>query len=90
MQSIQKTIKEKCKRVNGKRLALKYTPYVIFGYVFNKVSWLYGQQAGDNTLQKVLDTLNGMGVCKSVSKFYAEGFNGWHGMRDRISYGSIL
>ena len=34
---------------------------MIFGYVFNKVSWLYGQQAGDNTLQKVLDTINGMG-----------------------------
>jgi type IV secretion system protein VirD4 len=34
---------------------------VIFGYVLNKVSWLYGQQAGDNTLQKVLDTINGIG-----------------------------
>jgi type IV secretion system protein VirD4 len=33
---------------------------VIFGYVLNKVSWLYGQQAGDNTLQKVLDTINGI------------------------------
>ena len=32
---------------------------MIFGYVLNKVSWLYGQQAGDNTLQKVLDTING-------------------------------
>ena len=34
---------------------------MIFGYVLNKVSWLYGQQAGDNTLQKVLDTINGIG-----------------------------
>ena len=34
---------------------------MIFGYVFNKVSWLYGQQAGDNTLRKVLDTINGIG-----------------------------
>ena len=61
MQSIPKTVKEKCRRANGKQLALKCAPYVIFGYVFNKVSWLYGQQAGDNTLQKVLDTINGMG-----------------------------
>ena len=61
MQSIPKTVKEKCRGVNGKQLALKCAHYVIFGYVFNKVSWLYGQQAGDNTLQKVLDTINGMG-----------------------------
>ena len=61
MQSIPKILKEKCRGVNGKQLALKCAPYVIFGYVFNKVSWLYGQQAGDNTLQKVVDTINGMG-----------------------------
>ena len=61
MQSIPKILKEKCRGINGKQLALKCAPYVIFGYVFNKVSWLYGQQAGDNTLQKVLDTINGMG-----------------------------
>jgi len=61
LQSIPKILKEKCRGVNGKQLALKCAPYVIFGYVFNKVSWLYGQQAGDNTLQKVLDTINGMG-----------------------------
>ena len=61
MQSIPKILKEKCRGVNGKQLALKCAPYVIFGYVFNKVSWLYGQQAGDNKLQKVLDTINGMG-----------------------------
>ncbi|MCU6745218.1 DUF4368 domain-containing protein [Suilimivivens aceti] len=56
-----KTLKEKTKGVNKKQLALKCAPYVIFGYVLNKVSWLYGQQAGDNTLQKVLDTINGIG-----------------------------
>ena len=61
LQSIPKNLKEKTKGVNKKQLALKYAPYVIFGYVLNKVSWLYGQQAGDNTLQKVLDTINGMG-----------------------------
>ena len=61
MQSIPKTLKEKTKGVNKKQLALKCAPYVIFGYVLNKVSWLYGQQAGDNTLQKVLDTINGIG-----------------------------
>ncbi len=61
MHSIPKILKEKCRGVNGKQLALKCAPYVIFGYVFNKVSWLYGQQVGDNTLQKVLDTINGMG-----------------------------
>lgn len=61
LQSIPKTLKEKTKGVNKKQLALKCAPYVIFGYVLNKVSWLYGQQAGDNTLQKVLDTINGIG-----------------------------
>lgn len=65
--------------------------YVIFGYVFNKVSWLYGQQAGDNTLQKVLDTINGMGGA-FVNPFpsFMRGFTGRSGMRNRISYGSIL
>ena len=61
MQSIPKTLKEKTKGVNKKQIALKCAPYVIFGYVLNKVSWLYGQQAGDNTLQNVLDTINGIG-----------------------------
>ena len=79
LQSIPKTLKEKTKGVNKKQLALKCAPYVIFGYVLNKVSWLYGQQAGD-----------GRCVCKPVSQFYAKGFTGWRGMRDRISYGSIL
>ena len=35
------------------------TVYVYEDYYYG--SWLYGQQAGDNTLQKVLDTINGMG-----------------------------
>ena len=61
MRSIPKTLKEKTKGVNKKQIALKCAPYVIFGYVLNKVSWLYGQQAGDNTLQNVLDTINGIG-----------------------------
>lgn len=61
LQLIPKTLKEKTKGVNKKQLALKCAPYVIFGYVLNKVSWLYGQQEGDNTLQKVLDTINGIG-----------------------------
>ncbi len=47
---------------------------------------------GDNTLQKVLDTINGLGGAfhKSASKFSAERFTGRSGMRNRISYGSIL
>ena len=61
MRSIPKTLKEKANGVNKKQIALKCDPYVIFGYVLNKVSWLYGQQAGDNTLQNVLDTINGIG-----------------------------
>ena len=61
MRSIPKTLKEKANGVNKKQIALKCAPYVIFGYVLNKVSWLYGQQAGDNTLQNVLDTINGIG-----------------------------
>ena len=61
MRSIPKTLKEKTKGANKKQIALKCAPYVIFGYVLNKVLWLYGQQAGDNTLQNVLDTINGIG-----------------------------
>ena len=70
LQSIPKTLKEKTKGVNKKQLALKCAPYVIFGYVLNKVSWLYGQQAGDNTLQKVLDTINGMGGAFVLVKLF--------------------
>ena len=69
LQSIPKNLKEKTKGVNKKQLALKCAPYVIFGYVLNKVSWLYGQQAGDNTLQKVLDTINGMGEVRLQTHF---------------------
>ena len=41
---------------------LKCAPYVIFGYVMNKMFWLYGTQPGDNAIQKVLDTINGIGA----------------------------
>lgn len=54
LQAIPKELKEKVKEVNKKQLILKSAPYVILGYVLNKVSWLYGQQAGENTLLKVL------------------------------------
>ena len=73
----RKLSKKKTKGVNKKQLALKCAPYVIFGYVLNKVSWLYGQQAGDNTLQKVLDTINGLEV-RSIIRFqvFCRGFTG--------------
>ena len=61
LQAIPKELKEKIKEVNKKQLILKSAPYVILGYVLNKESWLYGQQAGENTLLKVLDTINGIG-----------------------------
>ena len=61
LQAIPKELKERVKEVNKKQLILKSAPYVIWGYVLNKVSWLYGQQAGENTLLKVLDTINGIG-----------------------------
>lgn len=59
--TIPKELRERAKDVNKKQLALKCAPYFIFGYAMNKVSWLYGQQAGSNTLQKALDTINGVG-----------------------------
>ena len=61
LQAIPKELKEKIKEVNKKQLILKSAPYVILGYVLNKVSWMYGQQTGENTLLKVLDTINGIG-----------------------------
>ena len=61
LQAIPKELKERVKEVNKKQLILKSAPYVILGYVLNKVSWLYGQQTGENTLLKVLDTINGIG-----------------------------
>lgn len=60
LQSIPAALKEKSKGVNKKQFAPKCVPYVIFGYVLNKISWLYGQQARDNTLQKLLDTIDGI------------------------------
>ncbi len=33
----------------------------MFGYVLNKVSWLYGQQTEGDTLLKILATINGIG-----------------------------
>ena len=88
MQSIPKNLKEKTKGVNKKQLALKCAPYVIFGYVLNKVSWLYGQQAGDNTLQKVLDTINGMGGAVVLRMaVYLKGKNAKK-YRHGIEYGS--
>ena len=47
--------------------------YVIFGYVFNKVSWLYGQQ-GEKTLRKLWDLYGG-----GVTHLFSSGVGGWGG-----------
>ena len=61
LRAIPKELKERVKEVNKKQLILKSAPYVIFGYVMNKVSWLYGQQTEGDTLLKVPATINGIG-----------------------------
>ena len=61
LRAIPKELKERVKDVNKKQLILKCAPYVMFGYVLNKVSWLYGQQTEGDTLLKILATINGIG-----------------------------
>jgi type IV secretion system protein VirD4 len=58
LKSIPKTLKDKLKGQDTKKILLMTAPYVVFGYVANKVSWFYGKQSGDNTFQKALDTVN--------------------------------
>ena len=59
--AIPKSIKEKARDADAKKLLLKCAPYLIFGYVFNKLSWLYRHERGTNVFQKALYTLSDMG-----------------------------
>ena len=56
LSAIPRNIKEKLKNADAKKLLLKCAPYVIFGYVFNKLSWLYRHERGANVFQKALYT----------------------------------
>ena len=40
LSAIPRNIKEKAKDADAKKLLLKCAPYMIFGYVFDKLSWL--------------------------------------------------
>ncbi len=61
LSAVPKTLKEKTKGADVKKMLLKCAPYVIFGYVFNKLSWLYRHESGANVWEKALYTLGGMG-----------------------------
>lgn len=61
LSAIPKKLKEKAKEADDKKLLLICAPYVIFVYVFNKLSWLYRRESGENVFQKVLYTLSDMG-----------------------------
>ena len=61
LSAIPRNIKEKAKNADAKKLLLKCAPYLIFGYVFNKLSWLYRHERGANVFQKALYTLSDMG-----------------------------
>lgn len=61
LSSVPKSIKEKIREADAKKILLKCAPYVIFGYVFNELSWLYRHENGANVWEKALYTLGGMG-----------------------------
>lgn len=61
LSAVPRNIKEKAKDADAKKLLLKCAPYVIFGYVSNKLSWLYRRESGANVFQKALYALNDAG-----------------------------
>ena len=67
LQSIPKTLKATTKGVNKKQLALKCAPYVIFGYVLNKVSWLYGQPVSYTHLARLFQGAGNLLLSQTAS-----------------------
>jgi type IV secretion system protein VirD4 len=61
LRSIPDTLKEKIQGQDAKKLCIKSAPYVLVGYFFNKVSWLYGHQTAESALQRAMDTANSLG-----------------------------
>jgi type IV secretion system protein VirD4 len=61
LRAIPETVRGKLKGKNGKKILIQNAPYIIVGYAFNKLSWQYGRQTGDSSLQKIMDTVNGFG-----------------------------
>lgn len=57
LSALPNRVKGKVKSVGVSAIFKKSIPYVIIGYVFNKLSWLYGYTSG-NVIQRLVETLN--------------------------------
>ena len=61
LRSVSARIKGAAENIEMKKLFLQGAPYLIFGYVSNKVSWQYRHEDRGNLFQNLLYTLNDLG-----------------------------
>lgn len=60
--SVPGVLRGKLENVETKKLLLKSAPYVIVGYILNKISWQYRHEDRKNVFQKLLYTLSEFGT----------------------------
>jgi type IV secretion system protein VirD4 len=58
LKKIPDIVKKKAKSLDAKQVTLKVLPYAIFGYVADKFAYGYHVTAGDNALNRLMDSLN--------------------------------
>ena len=60
LKSVPENIKAKFSEVDIKKIILMNFPYLLFAYVFNKMSWLYQSTDKATTLDKLMDMMGHM------------------------------
>lgn len=60
LKSIPKTVQEKTKSVDKKRLVLMSMPYVLAGYFCDKLAWLWRVSPGQDASAKMMAAMEGM------------------------------
>ena len=60
LKSIPETLKAKTGNVDKKKLILLNLPYILAGYFFDKVAWLWRVSPGNNASDKMMAAVNGL------------------------------
>lgn len=60
LKAIPGNLKSKSGSVDGKKLLLMNLPYILVGYLSDKIAYLWRVSAGGNASDKLLATMNGL------------------------------
>ena len=60
LKAIPETLKAKTGNVDKKKLTLMNLPYILAGYFFDKVAWLWRVSPGNNASDKMMAAMNGL------------------------------